>query len=107
MTFQERCKWIGQTHAEVIPSVFHYFRAQQEPPYAIWQEDGADLFYANNQQAEYKVSGTTDYFTQREYDPMVDQIQDMLTAHGFAWAVSSIQYEPETNLIHYEWKWEV
>ncbi len=106
MTLQERCKWIGEVHKAVIPNVYHYFRPQQSPPYAIWQEDGASLFYAGNRAGDFKISGSTDYYTREEYDPMVDKIQAMFSAQGFSWSVNSIQYEPETNLIHYQWDWE-
>ncbi len=36
---------------------------------------------------------------------MFDAIQKTLGALGLGWALESVQYEEETNLIHYEWRW--
>lgn len=107
MTFQDKCRQIGVTHARAFAVVHHYFRPQQKPPYAIWQENGASLYHANNREAEFRVSGTTDYFTKEEYDPAVDRLQGLFEGLGFSWSLESVQYEPGTNLIHYEWSWEV
>lgn len=107
MTYQQKVKWIAECHKAVIPTVWHYFRPKQTPPYALWQEDGGSFFFADNNAKESHVTGSTDYFTKTEFDPMVDEIQKMLTENGFAWTLNSIQYEEETGLIHYEWVWEV
>lgn len=106
MTLQERIKQIGEAHASVIGTCYHYFRARVAPPYAIWQEDGAKAYFANNRAAEQAVTGTTDYFTKTEYDPVVDDIQKMLADNAIAWSLNSVQYEEDTGLIHYEWVWE-
>lgn len=105
MTFQERVEQIGKLHSGVVPNVYHYFRPQLSPPFAIWQEDGSEDFHANNTVAEMAVTGTTDYFTKKDYDRAVDAIQDMFIKNKFLWRLNSIQYESETGLIHYEWEW--
>lgn len=106
MTYQEKVEQIGKCHNGVIPNVWHYFRPQLDPPYAIWQEDGQEAFYANNKPDEISVTGTTDYFTKTEYDRAVDDIQAMFAKNSFLWRLNSVQYEEETGLIHYEWTWE-
>ncbi len=107
MTYQEKVKWISECHKGVIPNVWHYFRPKQTPPYALWQEDGANIHHANNGAAEFAVTGTTDYFSKTEFDPAVDDIQAMFEKNGFAWTLNSVQYEEDTGLIHFEWAWEV
>ena len=38
----------------------------------------------------------------------MDLIQEALnTSEGVGWVLSSVQYEDETNLIHYEWTFAV
>lgn len=105
MTFQEKVEQIGTLHKGVVPNVYHYFRPQLKAPYAIWQEEGAEDFHANNAVAESAVSGSTDYFTKEDFDRAVDRIQDMFAKNGFLWRLNSVQYESETGLIHYEWVW--
>lgn len=89
--------------------VSHYLRPQLQPPFCVWQEDGeASSLQGDNHKGEQAISGTVDYFTQTEYDPMIDTIQDVLNAtEGLGWSMSSVQYEDETDLIHYEWNWSV
>lgn len=107
MTYQQMVEQIGSMHKTVPTNVYHYFRPQLKAPYLIWQEDGSDQFAANNRTAEMTVSGSTDYFTKTEYDRTVDAIMEMFRANGFLWQLSSIQYEDETGLIHFEFLWEV
>lgn len=105
MTFQDKVEQIGKLHEGVVPNVYHYFRPQLKAPYAIWQENGTNDLFANNQTAEQAVTGSTDYFTKTDYDHAVDAIQDMFGRNGFLWRLNSVQYESETGLIHYEWFW--
>jgi hypothetical protein len=37
----------------------------------------------------------------------LDNIQAALNSLRIPWRLNSVQYEDETNLIHYEWTWEV
>lgn len=73
-------------------------------PYAVWQEDSDDKsMHSDNMKTEQVVNVTIDYFTQTEYDTMVDSIQDALNSARIAWQLDSFQYEDETKLLHYEW----
>ena len=82
--------------------------ATVKAPYAVWQEDSeGQSFYASNKKAEQVLTLTLDYFTQTEFDGMVDSIQEALNAGEIAWKLNSFQYEVETQLLHYEWVIEV
>ena len=89
--------------------VYHYWHPRLEAPFCIWAEDGeGDSLHSNNIKSEQVISGTIDYFTKIEYDTNVDLIQETLNnAECLAWQLNSVQYEEETNLIHYEWSFEV
>lgn len=89
--------------------VYHYWRTQQQPPYCIWQEDGeGDSLHTNNHKSEQVISGTVDYFTLNEYDEMIEAIQTALNSlENCGWNLSAVQYEEDTNLVHYTWDWEI
>lgn len=90
-------------------SVYHYLRPQLKAPFCVWQEDSeSNSLEANNHKGEQAIGGTIDYFTQTEYDNMVETIQETLNKiEGCGWTLNSVQYEDETELIHYEWYWNV
>lgn len=78
--------------------------ASVKAPYVIWQEDSeGQSHHADNSKAEQVIEVTIDYYTQTEYDSMVDTIQDALNDAQVAWIFNSFQYEDETKLMHYEW----
>lgn len=107
MTLQNKLKKIGVALAQITPNCAHYYRTFTEVPYLIWAENGeGESLHAGNHKVEQVITGRVDYFTQTEYDDNEDAIQDTLDALGVAWALESVQYEEETKLIHYEWRWE-
>ena len=89
--------------------VYHYWRPQMNAPFCVWQEDGeADSFHANNFKKEQVVTGTVDYFTLVEFDETVDEIQAKLNSiEVLGWRLNSVNYEDDTNMIHYEWEFEI
>ena len=91
------------------PPVFHYFTTGQDGNYILWAEDGeGDSVYADDEKTEQALTGTVDYFTKTEFDPIVNQIQDTLNdAEGLAWSLNSVQHETDTKYIHYEWTFEI
>ena len=89
---------------------FHYRRNPNvKKNYGVWMEAGENTsFNADNIKAEQQIYGTLDYYTLTEYDPVIDAIQESLQRLSVgAWALNSVQYEDETNLIHYEWTFTV
>ena len=89
--------------------VYHYEKpANIKAPWVVWQEDGeGSSFNANNHKAEQEIHGTIDCYTQTEYDPLLDEIQDALDTAEVGWRLNSVQYEDTTKLIHYEWEFYI
>lgn len=90
----------------VTDEVYHYRRPPDpKEKYIVWAEDSeAESMDAENRKAEQQIHGTIDYFTRTEFDANVDRIQEALNAAGIGYRINSVQYEDETNLIHYEWE---
>ena len=108
MTLQAKLKLIRDTLVGLNLNVYHYYNAKPKLPYVVWAEDSeADSFYAGNHKAEQVIHGTIDYYTKTEFDSNADTIQGALNALPIGWRLSSVQYEEETNLIHYEWEFEI
>lgn len=87
----------------------HYFRpASDKPSFIVWQEsDEAESHESNNHKTYQQVAGTIDCYTQTEYDPLLDEIQEALDGAGIGFRLNSVQYEDETKLIHYEWEFYI
>lgn len=100
-----------ETEEGTVKGQFYHYRrpANVKAEYGIWSETGeVDSFNANNRKAEQQVTGYLDYYTLIEYNPMIDMIQDTLEElHSGGWSLNSVQYEDQTNLIHYEWYFTV
>lgn len=105
MTLNDKLKRIAAELGGIGVEIYHYHRPQMSFPCVVWAEESGDELRADNGAAEQALGGTLDYFTQEEFDPTVDLIQEALQALGFSWALNSVQYEQETELIHYEWIW--
>lgn len=108
MTLQQKLKKLNNGFAALSVPFSHYWRPRKEPPFGTWAERGeGDSFHANNQKVEQAIAGTADYFTKVEFDPVADEVQAMLQANTASWRLESVQYEEDTELIHFEWTWEV
>lgn len=90
-------------------TVYHYWHPRLNAPYCIWAEDGeGESLHTGNHKTEQVITGTIDYFTHVDFDETVDSIQDALNnLENCGWELSSVQYEEDTNLIHYEWDFEI
>lgn len=89
-------------------TVYHYWRYSVNPPYCIWQEDSSTGIQTDNHKGEMGLSGSIHYFTLTEYDANVDNIQNALNGvENLFWALNSVQYEDDTNLIHHEWRFTI
>lgn len=90
--------------------VRHYVR-QSKYPYVVWTEQGEDGYgslHTDSHKTEQIITGAVDYFTKQEFDSTVDAIQSILdNAERVAWELEAVQYEDETNLIHYTWAWRL
>lgn len=89
--------------------VYHYWRTVKNVPYIIWQEDGeGDSIHSDNHKEEQVITGTIDYFTREEYDKNVESIQNALNdLENCGWNLSNVDYEDETNLIHFTWDFQI
>lgn len=94
--------------AAITLDCYHYFAFPNvEPPYIVWKEDGRADLVANGEHAEKVWTGVVDLYTKNENDPIVERIEIALTSVGAAWSLISVDYESETELIHYSWDWEL
>ena len=92
----------------VTDKVYHYHAWEQHDKYIVWAEDSeVDSIHSDDQKQEQAIQGTIDYFTKDEDDTNVEKIQKALNDNEISWSLNSIQYEEETDYIHYEWVFEV
>ena len=87
----------------------HYYRPKNfTPSWIVWQELDEDTSHStNNHKDLQQIAGLIDCYTQIEYDPLLDEIQEALDGAGIGFRLNSVQYEDETKLIHYEWEFYV
>ena len=97
---------IIEAHVAVTDSVSHSERLESDR-YFVWQEDGRNDLKANNASGEKAVTGVTDFFTKKEFDPWAEALGESFSSRGIAWSLVTVEYEPETGFYHYSWDWEV
>lgn len=108
MTFQQKLQLIQTLVAGLEIPAGHYEYAGGETPYCVWAEDSEySSVEGDNYKLEQAVQGTIDLYTKEEYDPNVDAIQGALKTNRVSFYLNSVQYEDETELIHYEWVWTI
>lgn len=109
MTLQTRIKDLRDVLLKVTSNTYHYYTLDATAPYIIWAEDGEnESFDADNHKEEQVIHGSIHYYTQTEFDSTVDTIQTKLnTLEPLAWKLVMIEYEEDTNLIHYEWEFNL
>jgi hypothetical protein len=88
--------------------IYHYERAEDYTiPYGVWAEEGEnESFHADNGKEEQVIEGSLSFYTETEFDPLIDDIQGVLNDTCSGWNLDSVQYEDETKLIHYSWSWQ-
>lgn len=107
MSFQKIFK-VRDALLKVSDNVGHYEAFKKNDQYIVWAEDSEPgSVNANNKKEIQTIGGTIDYFTKQEEDPNVDKIQKELDNDGISYRLESVQYEEDTEYIHYEWVWEV
>ena len=97
---------IVTAHTAVTNQVSHGGRLKSTR-YFVWQESGRTDLEADEKHAEKTVSGTTDLFTKREFDPWAAALEAQFDLAGIAWRLNSVQFEEETGFWHTEWAWTV
>ena len=109
MSVVDKLKKIRDAMNGVSNQVYHYKRPKDvKPAWIVWQEDGSSTdMWANNRMSEQQLHGTVDLYTLQEYDPLIDEIQEALNGVMGGWNLQMVDYEDETNLIHYEWEWTI
>lgn len=106
MTLQGKLKKLYTPFLDLDCDVFHFTRGGAQAPYVVWSESGEESsFHANNKKEEQQLTGLIDFYTLTEFDPIADDIQEILYTEGIGWMLSEVQYEEETNLTHYQWRW--
>lgn len=93
-------------HTAVTDAVSHFERLNSDR-YFVWQEDGSNGIVGDDRHVEGAVTGTTDLFTKREFDPWKEEFEESMDSIGMVWYLNSVQYEEDTGFIHYEWVWSV
>ena len=103
-----KIKIIPDTLKEVSDNVSHYKAFKKPDKYIVWAEDSeGSSVEGDNRKINQSIQGTIDYFTKEDMDPKVDEIQNALINAEISFYLNSVQYEEETQYIHYEWIWEV
>lgn len=103
-SLQNKLKQLGDGLSLISQRCHHYSRVETEAPYIVWAEQyEEDSFYADNRKKNQGVHCVVDYFTKTEFDTTIDRIQQYLDESGFSWSLDNVEYEDETNLIHYNW----
>lgn len=92
----------------VTDSVYHYEAMNRPDKYIVWAEDAeGDSVEGDNAKINQSIQGTIDYYTKEDMDENVDKIQAVLIDACVSFYLNSVQYEDETEYIHYEWVFEV
>lgn len=108
MTLIEALNKLKTALLTVTSNAGHYEAFEKTDKYIVYAEDGqADAIHGNNRMQAQVLTGTVDYFTRTEYDANVLAIQKAMSDAGIPWRLNSVQYEPNTGYIHWEWVWEM
>ena len=92
---------------KVSDNVSHYEAMNKTDKYIVWAEDSeSSSLNTDNKKEIQAIQGTIDYFTKKDNDTVVNEIQEALKAEKVSFYLNSVQYEEETGYIHYEWVWE-
>ena len=105
---RSKLKKIPEILKTVTDNVRHYEAMGITDKYIVWAEDSeGSSVEGDNRKINQSIQGTIDYFTKQDFDENVDKIQAALTAACISFYLNSVQYEDETEYIHYEWVFEV
>lgn len=75
--------------------------------YIVWQEEGeSDSLFLDNQHDEIVLKGSLNIYTKVEFDDLVDEVIDLFNGNGVPFNIINIEYETNSNYIHYSFDWE-
>lgn len=98
---------IKQALLSVTQNVYLYTaNGNNEVPYVVYGVDGDNNLFGGNSRAELADAGYIDLFTKSATDPLMKGIPAALDAAEVSFYLNSVQFEEETGLLHYEWRWE-
>lgn len=86
---------------------FAHFGWSTDPDgdFGVWAEEAEATFYTESQNAESLLTGYIDLFVRDGSDSARITVDNALRLAGINFNLESIQYEPETGYVHYEWRW--
>lgn len=92
-----------------IPLAEYAWDSPPDADYAVLSLDGGpSVIWADDHMTEQALEGTVDLFTRSADREKMEQIQSVINAlPGVAWRFSSLQYENDTRLLHWEWVFQV
>ena len=94
-------------NATGIPFARFGWKNAPETENGVWGEDSAGHFYADNKMDAQTTEGTIDLFTKNADGSGKEKVQKALDSIECSWHLSSVQFEDDTGLLHYEWIFEV
>lgn len=104
ISLQNKLKQLGEGLANISANFHHYRRVETAAPFGVWAEQFEEnSFHTDNRKTNQGIHCAVDYYTAEEYDGTLDAIQNYLDGSGFEWSLDNVEYEDETNLIHYNW----
>lgn len=85
---------------------YHYCHKAGTIPAIVWAEDGEEEpFNSDNKKSEQTIHVVIDYYTETEFDPVVDAIQEGLgKIAGANWKYEDVTYDDGANVIHHVWE---
>lgn len=93
-------------HLVVTESVSHGERLSSDR-YFVWEEDGRNDLSADGVHAETAVTGRSDLYTKKEFDPWAEELEASFERAGISWRRILSEYEEDTRFWHVSWDWEV
>lgn len=89
--------------------VYHFEAPENAaPPYIVWQEIGqGEILSGDDSQDAYAATGTIDVFSKNAKEPLVASVYKALNDACISFYKKSVQYEPDTRLIHTEYEFDV
>lgn len=106
LKLNEQLRYFKQIILLATDRAWHYVTPKNESfPYLVWEEySEAESMHANNQKLVQPIRIKADYYTQFEFDPVIDLIQNVMNnAEGITFELVDVLYEESTEVIHYSW----